>query len=248
MRSEKHVTSESGMTLVELLAAIVISGVIAAILLTILWSSALRSNRLIGENAAQRNVVQINHMLTDEFHKASFIQVEASQLNGQAQPTNVQLWLYSGGSYDPGNSTSNEEWLYNTSTVTNASSNATSNVSVNSTQAAIVNAAPFAEIVFSEDQTTNLWTIALYNGSEEDIGNPQTGCPTSPTGPEQWSSSGISNNLDVEFDFPSPQSWTNINCKFVNSFIIRLSETYQSSTGKAATYYLTAGYHDGLLR
>ncbi|WP_067624732.1 type II secretion system protein [Alicyclobacillus acidiphilus] len=248
MGSEKRVTNESGVTLIELLAAIVISGMIAGILVTILWSSALRASRLTGYNVAQRNVVEINHMLTDELHKASFVQVD------QTSATNTELWLYSGGTYYPGSSTTSStndsEWLYNTSTVASSSSNASSNVSLNSTQAELVNATPFAELIFTQGQTGS-WTITLYNAPNAKIGNPQVGCPSSPLGVEQWSSSDTTNQLGVEFEFPSGSTsptLANINCRFVNSFVIRLSETYQSSTGQQATYYLTAGYHDGLLR
>lgn len=237
MNCKRHRSGEAGVTLIEVLAAIVISGMLATILLTVLWSSALRSNNLIGYNAAQRQVTLVNHVLTQELHKASFVQVDQT---GSGVNQTIILWLYSNGFYNSGNTTdtSSPEWEYSTNQIIPSTSN-----NISATQPQIVGAVPFGALEFVEGGSSSSWNITLFNVSSTTTS--VTGCPsTSPltNTATKWSSSGVG----IEWEFPS--SLAQENCEFVNSFVIRLSQSYQSSNGQSLTYYLTAGYHDGLLR
>lgn len=246
LRQLKERTSgEEGVTLIELIAALAISVMIGGALLSVLWPSMMRTLRLSLYNGAQRNVVLVNQVLVKQLRTADFVQLESGQTNtGQDR---VVLWLYKGypqNVYVNNTITPNASlpWLYNTSTVVGAPLS-------NSTQLAIVSQqGAYGAFVFTQNQDST-WTVgytASLAGLSVSGGSTACGLPAN--------FQSVSNNaeftksdLGVHFYFPDVTKADlggDLNCKFVNSFIIRLSANYQTSTGQPATYSLTAGYHN----
>jgi hypothetical protein len=233
-RSLQRPHNQDGVTLIELLAAVIITTMIGGIVLSILWTSASRATRLLTFNAAQRQLLLVNHALNTELHKADYVQI---QTQSGASGKQVVLWLYSGGYVQNPNLT--PAWLYNTTTVTQTPP-------ANGTSAEeVVGSKCFGAFVFTQ-QPDSTWNI-VYTTQVSPTGTacPSTVAASSLQGTSLLSESGI----QVAWDFPNiygdaSGQIQNVNCEFVNSFVIRLSKTYQTSTGGSSTYYLTAGYHD----
>lgn len=223
--------NDDGLTLIELMAAIVISVMIGAVLVAVFWASSSRSANLLQYSAAQRQVLLVNHALTRELHTADFVQFQYSGNPGQSDER-IVLWLYHGGIV--ANANPSPSWMYDTNTVLpTAPTN-------NSAATSIIGATPFGAFVFAE-QPNATWTIGYTN----QVANSGTACNTTlPNSPPP-----IGSGLDVEWDFPNAFGQggtlpTTSSCTFVNSFVIRVAATYTTSAGKRATYALTAGYHD----
>ncbi|GMA63385.1 prepilin-type N-terminal cleavage/methylation domain-containing protein [Alicyclobacillus fastidiosus] len=236
MQFSKRMRSQGGLTLIELMAAIVISVMVGGVILAILWGTASRSNSLLTYNAAERQVLLVNHALVKELHTADYVQVQSTA--GEPGTRQVTLWLYKGGYVQNPNLT--PAWLYNTTTVQ------AEPASNNSTAEAVVGAQCFAAFVFTQAKGST-WNVTYTTNVPT---TPPSACPTSLSLSSIQSTALLNvSGLQVAWDFPNlfgdaggPP--VDVQCKFVNSFVIRLSATYQSSTGQTTTYALTAGYHN----
>ncbi|WP_206915993.1 type II secretion system protein [Alicyclobacillus suci] len=240
MRQWQRLRQENqGVTLIELLAAIVISTIVGAVILAVLWPSAERAISLIGYNAAERKVLLTNQLLNTELHKAHYVQVQYQQT-----PTKqVVLWLYDQNStMVPANATGNIPWLYNTNTVVSNDTGNSANQSL-----ALVHPHRFGALVFTQ-LPDGTYSVAFTTNVPE---TSPTACGTTMDfATLQQDANFYQSGLQVTWDFPQfigdagfPFD-ASYQCKFVNSFIIRLSTTYQTAGGKPATFVLTAGYHD----
>lgn len=237
LRWPRIVRNEQGLTLIELMATLVISLMVGSVVLAVLWSSASRSNYLLGYNAAQRQVLLANHALTRELHTADFVQIQSTGMSPGTRQ--VVLWLYHGGYV--ANANLQPAWMYNTTTLlATAPTNNTTNTNVIGTTC-------FGAFIFTQ-QTDGTWNVLFTTTVPSST---SSSCSSSPLVASSLQSGALLNvsGLQVLWDFPNVfgdagGTPVSVQCKFVNSFVIRLSTTYQTSTGKPTTYFLTAGYHD----
>lgn len=232
-----HKHCEEGVTLIELLAAMTITVMIGGVLVSVLWPTMMRALRMMTYNSAQRQVVFINQALVREFHTADFVQVQSGVTSSGEQ--RIVLWLYKGSPQNAYlnntiNPSASSQWLYNTTTVlTQPATNNTTNLAIVSPNGA------FGAFVFTQ-QSSSSWTVQYTTNG---VGMGTTGACSSTnfqalTNNPDFTRSG----LNVQFDFPNLTTLPN--CVFVNSFIVRLTSNYESSTGQSERYTLTAGYHD----
>ncbi|GLG02065.1 hypothetical protein Alches_21060 [Alicyclobacillus hesperidum subsp. aegles] len=249
MQTHKR-SGEAGLTLIELLASIAIAAMVAGILVNLVWMLAVRAQRLTSFNAAQEKVLTVNHALNRMLRSSDFVQMQFSG-NPASSSAVVVLWLYRGGYPTTAAVDADRPWMYNTTTVVPTVSGG------QTAQAAIVGATCFKVFEFIQ-RSASSWDVYSVNANNAQAQN-QT--------PPAVNGTPLASGVDIEWMFPVlyPQgsgtdfSWTNYilgflhpstisSGTFVNSFIMRLSAPYQSSTGQTLTYDLASGYHDADVR
>ncbi|GMA57603.1 pilin/secretion family protein with methylation motif [Alicyclobacillus sacchari] len=241
---------EAGLTLIELLASIAIAGMVVGILVNLVWMLAERAQRLTSFNAAQEKVLTINHALNRMLRSADFVQMEFNG-NPAASSAVVVLWLYRGGYPTTAAVDTDRPWMYNATTVVPAISGG------QTSQATIVGANCFEAFEFIQ-RSASSWDVYSV---------PATNAQAQSQTPPAVSGTPLAGGVNIEWMFPVlyPQtsgadfSWTNYilgflhpstisSGTFVNSFMMRLSAPYQSTTGQQMNYVLASGYHDADVR